>query len=117
MSSDPRVGANAVAALDLVGVRDVLAREHAGVGSQPADLISEPAAALLVEIRGRDDGLRQGVRVGREIAGIDQRLRGDRGRELGRPVVRVDEAVDVPAEPEPEGQVALDHVGHAARAA
>src|SRR5205823_4652123 len=42
---------DAVAALDLVGVRELLACEHAGVRAQPVHLIAQPAVVELAQER------------------------------------------------------------------
>lgn len=65
------LGADAVAALDLVGVRDALSREHAGVGAQAANLIFQPAAALRVELAGSGNSLTQGIGLRGELGRMD----------------------------------------------
>ena len=91
-------GANAVAPLDLVGVRAHLAREHPGVGVQPDDLVAQPAVVQLAE---------EAFRAGDEHARVDRRLCVDGGLELGRAVVRIDEPFDMSAELQPEPDIAL----------
>jgi hypothetical protein len=93
-----------VAALHLVGVRGGVAGERARVGAQARGLVAEPAVGDLVE---------QCLGVLDEKPRLDG-LRGrDRLGQLGRPVVRVDDSVDVTAEPEAEQEVALgDGSGH-----
>jgi hypothetical protein len=56
---------NAVTARDLVGIRDRLARQGAGVGTQADHLVAEPAVLELVAQR---------LRLGRERRGLDERL-------------------------------------------
>ena len=73
---------HAVAALDLVGVRAGLARQHAGVGAQADHLVAQPAVLELVEQR---------LCVGDERPRVDRRLRVDRRRQLRRAEVRVDD--------------------------
>lgn len=80
---------HAVAAVDLVGVRDRLARQHAGVRAQPDDLVAQPAILELVEQR---------LRGGDDRPQLHPRLCVDGGRQLRRPVVGVDDPVDVAAE-------------------
>ena len=89
---------HAVAALDLVGVRAGLARQHAGVGAQADHLVAQPAVLELVE---------QSLRGGDERPRLDRRLRVDGGGQLGRAEVGVDDPFDVPAELEPQPEVAL----------
>ena len=89
---------HAVAALHLVGVRAGLPCQHAGVGSQADDLVVQPAVLDLAEQR---------LCVGDECPRLDRRLRVDGGGELRRPEVGVDDAVDVPADLQPESEVAL----------
>jgi hypothetical protein len=92
-------GAHAVARFDLVGVRDGLAGKRACVCVEADHLVVQPAVFNLVEQGGCIDG---------EHLRIDRLLGVDVGREFGRAVVRVDDAVDVAAEPKPEQEVALD---------
>ena len=89
---------DAVAALDLVGVRRRLAGEHAGVRAQADHLVAQPAVVELVE---------QGLRVGDERPRLDGRRGLDRRRQLRRSEVGVDDPVDVPAELQPQPEVAL----------
>ena len=81
---------HAITALDLVEVGDVVAGEHVRVGRATAHLVVEPAVRKLGEQR---------VGVGRELGGVDCRLRVDLLLQLGRAVVGVDQPVDVLAEP------------------
>ena len=106
-------GADAVAPLDLVGVREPFARERAGVGAEAVHLIAQPSPALRLEVGARRDLGRERVCVGREITGRDRLFGCCRLGELRRAVVGVHEAVDVPPEPQPEGEVPLDEVRHA----
>ena len=95
----------AVAALRLVGVRAPLVREHPGVRPEAHHLVTQPAVVELVE---------QCVRGGHELSWLSGLRGGDRLRELRRPEVRIDDAVDVLPELEPEPQVALrDGLVHA----
>ena len=94
---------HAVAALDLVGVRDRLAGQHAGVGAQAGDLVAQPAVLERVEER---------LRLGEERRGVGERLGCDRRCQLGRAEVRVDEPVHVTAESQPEPQIPLRGIGH-----
>ncbi len=97
---------HAVAALDLVGVRAGLARQHAGVGAQTDHLVAQPAVLELVEQR---------LGGGDELSRVDRRLRVDGGRQLRRAVVGVDDPFDVPAELQPQPEVALrSGLGHTA---
>jgi hypothetical protein len=96
---------HAVAALDLVRVRGGIAGEGARVGAQARDLIAEPAVGDVVE---------QCLGVVDETARLDRLCGRDRRGQPGRPVVRVDDPVDVAAEPEAQQEVALgDGPGHA----
>ena len=101
------LGPDAVARLDLVEVGDLLAGEDARVGAEPTELVAEPARARLVESRVRQLG-QQLVRIGGKRGRRAWLFGLDRSRELGRPVVGVDESVDVAAEPKPERQIPLD---------
>jgi hypothetical protein len=96
---------HAVAPLDLVRVRDGLAGEHAGVCAEPGDLVAQPAVLELVEQR---------VGVGDKRRRVDRRLGAGGGGKLGRPVVGVDDPVDMPADPQPQAEVALDSWLHPA---
>ena len=104
---------DAVALLDLVGVREALAREHAGVGAEAVDLIRQPAPALGVEPGGTRHVGRECIRLRSQLGGVDRGCGIDGLGQLGRPVVGVDEPVDVPPERQPQRQIALDDVRHA----
>ena len=104
---------DAVALLDLVGVREALAREHAGVGAETVDLIRQPASALRVELGGARHVGRECIRLRRQLGRVDRRCGVDGLGQLGRSVVGVDEPVDVSPEREPQRQIALDDVRHA----
>ncbi len=97
-----QLGPNAVAALDLVDIGDLGAREHVRVGRAPLHLVAQPAVFELGHQR---------VAVGGELRGVDGLLGVDLLLELGRAVVRVDQTVDMLAEPQSELEVALG-VGH-----
>jgi len=114
-------GAGAVALLDLVEVGDRLAGQPAGAGAQSERLGPQPAPAPRVERVGAGAGAVAGVEVGHDPSGLGRqlgrgprRLGADPGRQLGRAVVGVDEAVDVTPQPQPEREVPLDEVGHLA---
>ena len=92
---------HAVAPLDLVGVRGGVTRQHAGVGAQADHLVAQPAVLELVE---------QQLCGGDERRRIDRRLRLDSGRQLRRTVVGVDDPLDVPAELQPQPEIAF-HCG------
>ena len=95
---------HAVAALHLVGVRAGLACQRAGVGAQADHLVAQPAVLELVEQR---------FCSGDECSRFDRRLRVDGGRQLRRAVVGVDDPFDVPAELQPQPEVALGSgLGH-----
>ena len=97
---------HAVAPLHLVGVRAGLARQHARIRVQPEHLVAQPAVLELFQQR---------LRGGDERPRVDRRLRVDGSRQLGRSEVRVDDPFDVPAELQPQPEVALrGGVGHAA---
>ena len=104
------LGADAVAALDLVGVLDLLAREPAGDGLGADELRPKPGAPALVEAV---QALEQRGCVAREVGGVAQLLGLDPLFDLGRPVVGVDKPVDVAAEPQAELEVASGNVAHA----
>ena len=104
---------DAVALLDLVGVREALARKHAGVGAEPVDLIRQPAPALRVEPGGARHVGGERIRLRCQLGGVDRRCGDDGICQLGRAVVGVDEPVDVPPERQSQRQVALDDVRHA----
>ena len=104
---------DAVALLDLVGVREALAREHAGVGAETVDLIRQPASSLGVELGGARHVGGERIRLRRQLGGVDRRCGVGGLCELGRAVVGVDEPVDVLPEREPQRQIALDDVRHA----
>ena len=97
-------GTHAVAGLDLVGIRQLLAGQHARVRRAPGDLVAQPAVRNLGEQR---------LPVGCELLGRNELLGVDLRLQLGRAVVRVDQAVDVPPEPQPEHEIALGEI-HAA---
>jgi hypothetical protein len=65
---------DAIAALDLVGIRRALARQHAGVRAQAEHLVAQPAVLQLVD---------QQICGGDERPRVDRRLRVDCGRQLG----------------------------------
>ena len=90
--------AHAVAALDLVDVRDVVAGEHVRVRRAALHLVVEPAVRQLGEQR---------IAVGGELGRVDLALGFCLLLQLGRAVVRVDEAVDMPAEAQCEQEIAL----------
>jgi hypothetical protein len=90
---------NAVAAFDLVGVGDLLARELARDGLEPDDLVPQPAVGGVEQRGGIGDERRRHA----ERLGVHLLL------QLRRAVVRVHEPVDVPPEPEPEPDVVLGH--------
>ncbi len=87
---------HAVAALDLVGVRERLACQHAGVGAQADHLVAQPAVLELVE---------QLLCGGNERPRLGGRRSLDLRRPLGRPEVRIDQPVDVAAELQPQADV------------
>ena len=91
-------GPHAVAGLHLVGVPDLLAVEHARVGRTGSHLVVEPPVGKLRE---------QCLGVRNEAPRRDDVLRIHLILQLGRPVVGVDEPLDVPAEPQSELQVTL----------
>ncbi len=91
-------GPHAVRAFDLVAVGQLVAREHVGVRGAALHLVAQPAVGQLVAQR---------VGVGRELLGGNLLFRVDLLLQLGRAVVRVDEPVDVLAEPQPEHQIPL----------
>ena len=96
---DGLVGAprpHAVAPGDLVGVRAGLAGQHTGEGTQPDHLVAQPAVVQLVQ---------QVLRVGDERPRIGRRLGVDRGGQLRRAEVGVDDPVVVPAEPQAQPDV------------
>jgi hypothetical protein len=90
---------NAVAAFDLIGVGDLLARELARDGLEPDDLVPQPAVG----------GVEQRGGIGDERHRLAERLGVHPLLQLRRAVVRVHEPVDVPPEPEPEPDVVLGH--------
>jgi hypothetical protein len=92
----------------LVGVVERLTGELARAGLERAHLRGKPR--IVLELGG------QRRRVLPERGRLMRLLRLDAARELGRPVVRVDEIVRVSSEPEAELQVALDVISHARRA-
>ena len=106
-----RCDVEAVAAAHGLRPRDLGARGELGDAGEALKLPGKPPSSLLVfhglgvlEQRGR---LVQQLGRRRRLLGLDRRL------QLRRPVVPVDEAVDVLAEPEPEQDVPLsDRVGH-----
>ena len=53
----PVVGADAVTAFHLVGVRERLAREHAGGDADPADLVAQPCLSVRLEAGRREVAL------------------------------------------------------------
>src|SRR5262245_16174526 len=93
-------GAHAVAAFDLVLVGHVFAGELARDGLQAEELRPDPVVVGLREER---------TGVLDERAWVAKLLRVDALLDLGRPVVRVDEPVDVPAQTKAELEVALAH--------
>jgi len=94
-----RLGTDAVAALDLVRPRDRLAGQAPRGRLAAGELRPEPlVAALVVEAQ----VARERLCLGGELRRRRRRLGLDLGRELRRPEVRVHEAVDVAAEPQPE---------------
>jgi len=99
---------HAVAGLDLVGVADRVTGELRGRRPQTVHLGAQPPPPRRLEV-----GV--GVEVGEELPGGFAQLRGRTGwlgrsarREPGRPVVGVDQAVDVAPESQPEREVSLD---------
>ena len=84
----------------------MLACQHAGVGAKALHLVAEPAVLELVEER---------LRVGDERTRVGRRLLLDGCRQLHGAVVGVDDPVDVPAELQPQPEVAVrGGPGHAA---
>ena len=104
---------DAVALLDLVGVREAFARKDAGVGAEPVDLIRQPTTALRVEPGDARHVGGERIRLRCQLGGVDARCCDDGIRQLGRAVVGVDEPVDVAPERQSQRQVALDDVRHA----
>ena len=97
---------HAVVALHLVGVRAGLACQRAGAGAHAHHLVAQPAVLELVE---------QGFCSCDECSRFDRRLRVDGGRQLRRAVVGVDDPFGVPAELQPQPEVALGSgLGHTA---
>jgi hypothetical protein len=102
------LGPDAVAALDLVEIGGLRTGEHSCVGAEATELLAEPAGALLAQPCVR--------KLVQEHVGVSRKLRRrshlllccDRLGKFGRPVVGIDEPVHVPAEPQPEGEIALD---------
>ena len=90
--------ADAVAALDLVRVGELFAGEHAGVGAQTLGLVAQPAVLEPGEQR---------VAVRDELCRVGRLRCVDLLLQLRRAVVRVDEPVDVPPEPQAEEDVVL----------
>src|SRR5205823_5256618 len=86
---------------DLIGVRQLSAREHTGIGRARTHLVAQPA---VLELAGERVG------VGRELRRVDQLLGLDLLLQLGWAAVRVDNAVDMLPEPEPQLEVALSGV-------
>ena len=102
-------GRDAVAPLDLVDERDLLARKAARDGLETKQLGAQPVPALFLEpVEVLDQRGRVAGDVGRreELLGVHALL------DLRRAEVRVDETVDVAAEPEAELEVALRDVAH-----
>ena len=66
-----RLGADAVAAPTSSAYRS-LAGEHAGVGSEAADLVPEPAPALRLELGAAGRSAASASGLGRELARVDQ---------------------------------------------
>ena len=96
---------HAVAALGLVGERPALAGEHAGVDPQAGDLVAQPAVLELVEQRLAPRR--------RSAAGSTGGAAVDLRRQLGRPEVGVDHALDVAVDLQAEPEVALgERSGH-----
>ena len=104
------LGADAVAAFDLVGVGDLLAREPAGDGLGTDELRPEPGPPALFEpvqvFEQRGCVAREAGRVA-ELLGLDPLF------DLRRPVVGVDEPFDMATEPQAELEVASGNVAHA----
>jgi len=103
------LGPDAVAALDLVEIRDLLPGENARVDADASELVAEPAGARVAEPGLRELG-GQHVRVRGEGFGRSKSLGGHRVREPRRTVVGVDEPVDVLPQPEPQCEVALHQI-------
>ena len=97
-----------VAAPDGVAPRHLDPGRHLGDALEPVDLRGQPAPPLLFEVGHRDVRAKRA----RFLEELLERLRVAFG-ELRRPVVAVDEPVDVLAEPEPEAQVPLGDLVHA----
>ncbi len=100
---------NAVTALDLVLEGDLLAREPACNGLEPDELGAQPAATGLAESV-LVERFEQGGGVTHQGRGLAQLLGLDLLRDLRRPVVGVDEPVDVPAEAQAELEIRRDDV-------
>ena len=92
---------NAVAALDLVLVGDLLAGQLARDGLEPAELRAQPAAALLVE-PAVVERARSAAASATRPDGSRSSSASTRSDDLRRAVVGVDEPVDVPAEAQAE---------------
>ena len=103
---------DAVAPLDLLRVGDPFACQHARVDPESADLIPQPRAAPRLEIGARDV-VSQRLGLCRELSRRDEIRRIHGLRQLGRPVVGIDEAVHVPSELQSQRQVSLDDLRHA----
>ena len=102
---------DAVTPLHLVGVGERLSSKHTCVDPEAPDLIGEPAAAPGLEI-GAVDLARQCLGLCRKVCRVDEPLCAHGLRQLGWPVVGVDEAVHVPSEPQSQRQVALGDARH-----
>ena len=94
---------DAVAPPDLFFVRKRLARESLGRGGDAVELGGEEARALAIL-----EALRfvaQSLGFSRQLFRRGKGLRLDLPRQLGRSVVSVDDAIDVPPEPQAEEQI------------
>ncbi len=98
---------HAVATLDLVRERDRLAGQATRNRLHPGQLEAEPACAPFVETV---EPVRQRGRVGSEVGGCPERLGVDALRDLRRPVVAVDDPVDVPPEAQSQLEVGGDRL-------
>ena len=96
------VRAEAEASLDLVGVAEPLARQPPRERLDAEELVVEPGAPPRIELLALPQLPAQRRRVVREHRRRAKLLGGDAVADLGRAEVRVDEAVDVPTEPQAE---------------
>jgi len=97
------LGTYPVAPLDLVGPRNLLAREPASRRLAADELGTQPGGRRPPTERSR---------LVRELPRLDECLGVDAIPQRGRSEVRVDEPVDAASEPEAEQEVPLPHVVH-----